>query len=76
MDPSTINAQTFTVRDSSGHSVGGVVSYDASYEIASFQPSPVLQPAAMHLIALESGAGEVITFDKALGRVPGVRRLK
>jgi predicted nucleic-acid-binding protein len=34
---------------------------------------------AGHLIAeisLGSGAGEVITFDKAFGRVPGVRRLK
>jgi predicted nucleic-acid-binding protein len=27
-------------------------------------------------ISLESGASEVITFDKALGRIPGVRRLK
>ena len=27
-------------------------------------------------IALESGASEVITFDKAFGRMPGVRRLK
>jgi predicted nucleic-acid-binding protein len=34
---------------------------------------------ADHLIrevALESGASEVITFDKAFGRTPGVRRLK
>ena len=27
-------------------------------------------------IAFEFGAGEVITFDKAFGRLPGVRRLK
>lgn len=27
-------------------------------------------------IALESGAGEILTFDKAFGRIPGVRRLK
>jgi predicted nucleic-acid-binding protein len=27
-------------------------------------------------IAFESGASEVITFDKAFGRIPGVRRLK
>jgi len=34
---------------------------------------------ADHLIrevAFESGAREVITFDKAFGRIPGVRRLK
>ena len=34
---------------------------------------------ADHLIrevAFESGASEVITFDKAFGRIPGVRRLK
>ncbi len=34
---------------------------------------------ADHLIrevAFESGASEVITFDKAFGRLPGVRRLK
>jgi predicted nucleic-acid-binding protein len=27
-------------------------------------------------ISLESGASEVITFDKAFGRMPGVRRLR
>jgi predicted nucleic acid-binding protein len=27
-------------------------------------------------IAFEYGASEVITFDKAFGRLPGVRRLK
>jgi predicted nucleic-acid-binding protein len=27
-------------------------------------------------IAFESGVGEVITFDRAFGRLPGVRRLK
>jgi predicted nucleic-acid-binding protein len=27
-------------------------------------------------IAVESGANEVITFDKAFGRLPGVRRLR
>jgi predicted nucleic-acid-binding protein len=27
-------------------------------------------------ISCESGAGEIITFDKAFGRMPGVRRLK
>ena len=34
---------------------------------------------ADHLIrevSIESGASEVITFDKAFGRMPGVRRLK
>jgi predicted nucleic-acid-binding protein len=34
---------------------------------------------ADHLIrevAVESGASEVITFDKAFGRIPGVRRLR
>jgi predicted nucleic-acid-binding protein len=27
-------------------------------------------------VAFESGASEVITFDKAFGRIPGVRRLR
>jgi hypothetical protein len=27
-------------------------------------------------IFFESAAGEIITFDKAFGRMPGVRRLK
>ena len=27
-------------------------------------------------IALEAGANEIITFDKAFGRLPGVRRLR
>ena len=30
----------------------------------------------IHAVAVESGASEVITFDKAFGRMPGVRRLK
>jgi hypothetical protein len=48
MDPSTINAQTFTVTDSSSSAVGGAVTYDASLDIASFQPNPALQTNATY----------------------------
>jgi len=55
MDPGTINAQTFTVADSSGHAVAGVVSYDESYHIASFQPSPALQPVSKYTATIATG---------------------
>ena len=55
MDASTINAQTFTVADSSGHAVAGVVSYNASYHIASFQPSPALQPVSKYTATIATG---------------------
>ena len=56
MDPGTINAQTFTVADSSGHVVSGVVAYDASYDIASFQPGPALQSDATYTATITTGA--------------------
>ncbi len=55
MDPSTINAQTFTVTDSSGNAVSGVVTYDASYDIASFQPNPPLQTGATYTATVTTG---------------------
>jgi hypothetical protein len=48
MDPSTINAQSFQVTDSSGKSMQGAVSYDANFQTASFLPNPALQTNASY----------------------------
>ncbi|SPE23476.1 exported hypothetical protein [Candidatus Sulfotelmatomonas gaucii] len=55
MDASTINAKTFTVTDSSGNAVSGAVTYDASYDIASFQPNPALQTGATYTVTVTTG---------------------
>lgn len=55
MDPATINRQTFTVADASGKFVTGNVAYYASYDIAGFQPSPVLQQDATYTVTLSTG---------------------
>lgn len=43
MDPSTINAQSFQVTDSSGKLMQGTVSYDSNFNTVSFLPNPALQ---------------------------------
>ena len=48
MDPSTINAQSFHVTDSSGKLAQGTVSYDPNFETASFLPTPALQVNATY----------------------------
>lgn len=42
MNPATINASTFTVKDSGGVAVAGTVTYDASSHTAIFSPSSTL----------------------------------
>ena len=42
MDPSTINAQSFKVTDSSGNARAGSVTYDSNFDTASFLPNPAL----------------------------------
>jgi hypothetical protein len=56
MDPTTINAKTFMVKDSSGVAVSGAVTYDTSYDIASFQPNPPLQTGATYTATVTTGA--------------------
>ena len=38
LDPSTINDNSFTLKDNNGAAVSGVVSYDATSDVASFNP--------------------------------------
>jgi hypothetical protein len=56
MDPATINAQTFQVADSSGKLTTGTVSYDSEFSVASFQPSPALQPGATYTAKISTAA--------------------
>jgi len=55
MDPATINSQTFTVADSSGKLVTGNVIYNASYDVAGFQPNPALQDNASYTATITTG---------------------
>ena len=55
MNPATINTQTFQITDASGQAVPGVVSYDANYYVASFQPTPPLKPNANYTATLTTG---------------------
>lgn len=59
MDASTINARSFTVTDSSGNAVGGVVTYDADYDIASFLPNPPLQTGATYSATVSTAVASV-----------------
>ena len=56
MDPSTINAQSFQITDSSGKQAQGTVTYDPDYNIASFQPSPALQAGATYTGTITTAA--------------------
>lgn len=55
MDASTINSQTFMVADSSGRPVPGNVIYNANFEIAGFQPNPVLADNATYTLTVTTG---------------------
>jgi hypothetical protein len=56
MDPATINSRTFQVADSSGNPAPGAVTYDANFDIASFQPSPALRPGATYTATITTAA--------------------
>jgi hypothetical protein len=55
MDPSTITAATFTVKDSIGDPVAGTVTYDEASLTATFTPSGYLAPATTFTITLTTG---------------------
>jgi uncharacterized repeat protein (TIGR03803 family) len=55
MDPASINSQTFVVTDSNGRAVAGNVFYDASFNVAGFQPNPALQNNASYTATLTTG---------------------
>src|SRR4051794_32445589 len=56
MDPSTINAQSFQVSDSSGKLAQGTVSYDSGFGIASFLPNPALKSGATYTATITTAA--------------------
>jgi len=53
---STLNATTFTLADSSGNSVSGSLSYDASSDTATFAPSTGLNYATLYTATITTGA--------------------
>lgn len=56
MDPATINSQTIVVSDAGGNAVPGKVMYDASFNVAGFQPDPALQQNAGYTFTVTTGA--------------------
>ena len=55
MDPSTINGQTFLIANASGTNVPGNVMYDATLNVAGFQPNPALQENANYTATITTG---------------------
>lgn len=56
MDSTTINTKTFTVADSSGNAVSGTVSYDSSFNVASFTPTTALLTSTTYTATIGTGA--------------------
>jgi hypothetical protein len=52
MDSSTINGQTVMVKDAGGTAAAGAVTYNATFNIASFQPNPPLQDNASYTLTV------------------------
>lgn len=58
LNPSTVNASTFLITDASGKAVSGVVSYDPVFNLAIFQPRPVLQMMQKYTATLTTGIAD------------------
>lgn len=56
MDPATINNKTFAITDAGGNPVPGDVSYDSSFNIGIFQPTPALQTDTTYTATVTTGA--------------------
>ena len=56
MNGSTINAQSFRVTGVSGNAVPGTVTYDSTFDIASFLPTPALQAGATYTATITTAA--------------------
>jgi hypothetical protein len=56
MDPATINSRTFILTDPDGNRVPGSVSYDSTFDVGIFQPSPALQTGATYKATIATGA--------------------
>jgi hypothetical protein len=55
MDPVTINPGTFIVRDASGTSIAGTVTYSPATQEATFTPSALLMPSMTYTASLAAG---------------------
>ena len=72
MDPTTINATTFTVRDNvTSTNVAGAVTYDASTSVATFKPTSALTANRAYTATVTTGAkdaaGNALAADTSFG---------
>ena len=63
IDSSTINTNTFLVKDSNGNPVAGTVSYNSQTHAAMFTASAVLQTSTKYTVTLKGGAGSPTITD-------------
>lgn len=55
MNSTTINNQTFLVKDGGGSAVPGVVSYNPQFQVASFKPTPALKVNTDYTLTVTTG---------------------
>lgn len=60
LDPTTLTASTFTVKDSSNNPVPGSVAYSNSTKVASFVPNEGFTTGQSYTATLEGGSGTVV----------------
>ena len=59
LDPATVSAATFDVRDAAGVAIGGTVSYNSGTLSARFEPAAPLASATVYTARLRSGTGGI-----------------
>jgi len=65
IDPSTINAITFELRDPANALVAGVLSLSSTAKTATLNPTPTLSPGAVYTATLKGGATDPRVKDTA-----------
>lgn len=59
MDPSTLNASTFTLTGSGSTSISGKITYDATNRIATFTPASALATGSTFIATIATGAEDL-----------------
>ena len=65
IDPATVNASTFEMRDASGALVSAAVSYNASTRVATLVPGATLAPSTTYSATVKGGASDPRVKDSA-----------
>jgi hypothetical protein len=63
MDPATVNASTFVLRDAANVIVPSAISYDAATRVATLNPTPNLSGGVIYTATVVGGASGVKTVD-------------